>query len=230
MKEIFEFFKQISETYGITAALSILGLGLLGYYSYFLIKTFPNVIQSIIEKKLKEKGKEHINATKKRKNIIMEVSKVLSDLILDTGANRALLFEFSNGTSNLAGLPFLFVNATSESVSFNTSSVANSYQRINICLMADFIFELETKGYYHVDNIEEIKSIYPPLYSLFKQDGVTSATAYAIYGVNDLIGYIMIHSINGKILTRGEVLPQVAEAAQRVSALLNFDDLEEIVN
>ena len=160
----------------------------------------------------------------------MEVSKVLSDLILDTGANRALLFEFSNGTSNLAGLPFLFVNATSESVSFNTSSVANSYQRINICLMADFIFELETKGYYHVDNIEEIKTIYPALYSLFKQDNVTSVTAYAIYGVNDLIGYIIIHSVNGKILTRGEVLPQVAEAAQRVSALLNFDDLEEIVN
>ena len=96
--------------------------------------------------------------------------------------------------------------------------------------MADFIFELETKGYYHIDNIEEIKSVYPALYSFFKQDGVTSATAYAIYGVNDLIGYIIIHSVNGKILTSGEVLPQVAEAAQRVSALLNFDDLEEIVN
>lgn len=230
MKEIFEFFKQISEAYGVTAALSILALGLLGYYSYFLIKTFPKVIQSVVEKKIRENSDNHKNATKKRKNIIMEVSKILSDLILDTGANRALLFEFSNGSSNLAGLPFLFVNATSESVSLGTSSVVTSYQRVNICLLADFIFELETKGYYHVDNIEDIKNIYPAMYSLLKRDNVTSVTAYAIYGVNEVIGYIIIHSINGKILSRGNVLPQVAEAAQRVSALLSFDDLEEIVN
>ena len=199
-------------------------------YSYFLIKTFPKVIQSVVDKKLKENIDNHKNATKKRKNIIIEVSKVLSDLILDTGANRALLFEFSNGTSNLAGLPFLFINATSESVSLGTPSVVSSYQRLNICLMAEFIFELETKGYYHVDNIEDIKDVYPALYSLLKRDNVTSVTAYAIYGVNELMGYIIIHSINGKILTRSEVLHQVAEAAQRVSALLNFNDVEEIVN
>lgn len=230
MDGIFEFFKQIADAYGVTAALSILGIGLLGYYSYFLIKTFPKVIQSVVDKKLKENIDNHKNATKKRKNIIIEVSKVLSDLILDTGANRALLFEFSNGTSNLAGLPFLFVNATSESVSLGTPSVVSSYQRLNICLMAEFIFELETKGYYHVDNIEDIKDVYPALYSLLKRDNVTSVTAYAIYGVNELMGYIIIHSINGKILTRSEVLHQVAEAAQRVSALLNFNDVEEIVN
>lgn len=230
MDGIFEFFKQIADAYGVTAALSILGIGLLGYYSYFLIKTFPKVIQSVVDKKLKENIDNHKNATKKRKNIIIEVSKVLSDLILDTGANRALLFEFSNGTSNLAGLPFLFVNATSESVSLGTPSVVSSYQRLNICLMAEFIFELEIKGYYHVDNIEDIKDVYPALYSLLKRDNVTSVTAYAIYGVNELMGYIIIHSINGKILTRSEVLHQVAEAAQRVSALLNFNDVEEIVN
>ena len=230
MDGIFEFFKQIADAYGVTAALSILGIGLLGYYSYFLIKTFPKVIQSVVDKKLKENIDNHKNATKKRKNIIIEVSKVLSDLILDTGANRALLFEFSNGTSNLAGLPFLFINATSESVSLGTPSVVSSYQRLNICLMAEFIFELETKGYYHVDNIENIKDVYPALYSLLKRDNVTSVTAYAIYGVNELMGYIIIHSINGKILTRSEVLHQVAEAAQRVSALLNFNDVEEIVN
>ena len=230
MDGIFEFFKQIADAYGVTAALSILGIGLLGYYSYFLIKTFPKVIQSVVDKKLKENIDNHKNATKKRKNIIIEVSKVLSDLILDTGANRALLFEFSNGTSNLAGLPFLFINATSESVSLGTPSVVSSYQRLNICLMAEFIFELETKGYYHVDNIEDIKDVYPALYSLLKRDNVTSVTAYAIYGVNELMGYIIIHSINGKILTRSEVLHQVAEAAQRVSALLNFNDVEEIVN
>lgn len=230
MKEIFEFFKQISETYGMTAAVSALGVGLLLYYSHFLIKTFPQLIQSTVERKMLENGKDHLKTTKKRKNIIMEVSKVLSDLILETGANRALLFEFSNGTSNLAGLPFLFINATSESVSFGTPSVVTSYQRVNICLVADFIFELETEGYYHIDNIEDIKTTYPALYGLFKQDGVTSATAYAIYGVNEVIGYIIIHSINGKLLTRGEVLHQVAEAAQRVSSLLNFDDLEDIVN
>jgi len=183
----------------------------------------------MVDKKIRENNEGHLKGTKKRKNIIIEVSKVLGDLILATKANRALLFEFSNGTSNLAGLPFLFVNATSESLTYGTASVVNSYQRINVCLIADFIFELEEKGYYHIDNTEDIKNLYPALYSFFKNDQVTSATAYAIYGVDEALGFIIIHSVNGKIMKRSEVLPQVAEAAQRVSALLSFDDLEEIV-
>lgn len=230
MKEIFEFFKEISEKYGIGVAIGILGTGVLLYYIYFLIKTFPKQIQSAIDRKVNENTKDHVKAARKRKKIILEVRKILSDLILETGANRALLFEFSNGTSNLAGLPFLFINGTSESVSFGTPSIIGSHQRVNICLLADFIFELEMKGYYHVDNIESIKNSHITLYTLLKQDNVTSATAYAIYGVTDVIGYIIIHSINGKILSRGEVLPRVAEAAQRISSLLNLDDLEEIAN
>lgn len=161
---------------------------------------------------------------------MLEVKKILSDLILETGCNRSLLFEFSNGTSNLAGLPFLFINATSESLSFGTQSVISFYQRLNICLFADFIFELESKGYFHVNDIESIKNTHQVMYKLLKQDNVTSMTAYAIYGLNDIIGYIVIYTTDGKIMVRNQVLPRLAEAAQRVSALLNLDDLEEIAN
>lgn len=229
MKEIFEFFNKFSETYGMTAGVAVLGIGLLLYYSYFLIKTFPKQIQAAIEKKIALNTKDHVRAAKKRKTIGITVKKILANLITEIGANRGMVFEFSNGTSNLAGLPFLFINATNESVSFKTPSVIGDYQRINICLLVDFIFELETKGYYHVDDIETIKYTFPQLYGLLKKDGVTSITAYAIYGVNEFIGYITVHSINGKILTRDETLSKVAEAAQRISSLLNFNILEEIV-
>ena len=105
MDGIFEFFKQIADAYGVTAALSILGIGLLGYYSYFLIKTFPKVIQSVVDKKLKENIDNHKNATKKRKNIIIEVSKVLSASI-----NGVTSAETNCCLASLPNTPFRTIN------------------------------------------------------------------------------------------------------------------------
>lgn len=226
MTEIFEFFKHIAQNYGPACAVGLLLLILIFYGVFFIIKTFPDLIRDYIQKKLMDDKSLHAKGTAKRKNVSPQIQKILSDLLLETGGDRALLFEFSNGKSNLAGLPFLFLNATSESLSINTSSVAHLYQRLNISLFADFILDLEKNSYYYAEDVEDIKCKYPFVYNCMKPNGVKSMLFYSIYGVDDTLGFIVLTSTKDNF-TRKDTLPVIAEKVQMISSLLNLEDLEE---
>ena len=227
MTVIFEFFKHISENYGTTFAILFLTTALLLFTIFFIVKTFPDVIQRYVEAKLIESKKNHSIGSARRKKVSIKINKVLSDLVVDTNADRALLFEFSNGTSNLAGLPFLFISATSESISPGTASVSHLYQRINISLFAKFIVDLERSGYYFTEDICSDKNELPSLYNFLKSTGVKSIMFYSIYGVNDTLGFIVLTSVNNKILLRKNIISKVAESAQVISSLLNLEELED---
>lgn len=229
MEIIFEFFKHIAQNYGTTFAVLFLVMVLILFGMFFIVKTFPDVIRTYIENKLADNTQIHHRGALKRKNISPEITKTLSKLVVDTNADRALLLEFSNGTSNLAGLPFLFISVTSESLSMGTSSVAHIYQRLNVSLFADFVSDLEDASYFYAEDLEEIKLTYPFIYNFMKPNNVKSLLFYSIYGVNDTLGCIVLTSVNGKTITRKDALPEVAEAAQKISSLLNLEDLEEII-
>ena len=226
MEWLFQFFKHIAENYGIAFAVGFLVIVLIIFGLYFVVKTFPDVIKEYIQNKLLEDSEAHKKGNAKRKNISPEIQRILSELLEDTNGNRALLFEFSNGTSNLAGLPFLFINATSESLTLNTSSVAHLYQRINVSLFANFIAELEDKSYFYAEDVEDIKEKYPFIYNFMKPNSVKSMLFYVIYGVDDTLGFIVLTS-TVESFTRKDTLPKIAEKAQMISSLLNLEDLEE---
>ena len=156
-----------------------------------------------------------------------EIRKILSNLAIETLADRALLFEFSNGTSNLVGLPFLYMTATCEVVKPNVSQVAQNYQRTNSALIAEFLEKLEEKGYFFIDDIESIKTSHPVIYNFMHPNGVKCALFYALYGVNDTIGFIVISTVNNHCFYRQDALPRVAEVAQIISSLLNFDKIQK---
>lgn len=226
MEGLFQFFKHIAENYGASFAIGFLIIILILLGVYFMIKTFPDVIREYIRTKLLEDQVRHSRGTIRRKNVSPEIQKILSTLLKETGGDRALLFEFSNGKSNLAGLPFLFINATSESLSIGTSSVAHLYQRINLSLFANFVQELEEHSYFYVENVEEIKDTYPFIYNFVKPNGVKSMLFYSIYGVEDTLGFIALTSTR-KTFLRKDTLPKIAETAQMISSLLNLDDLDK---
>ena len=226
MEGLFQFFKHIAENYGITFAVGFLVIVLVIFGLYFMVKTFPDVIREYVQNKLLENQTAHSKGATKRKNISPEVQKLLSELLVETEGDRALLFEFSNGKSNLAGLPFLFINATSESLSYGTSSVADLYQRINVSLFANFVAELEKVSYFYVEDIEEIKDLYPFIYNFVKPNSTKSMLFYSIYGVEDTLGFIVLSSTR-KPFARKDTLPKIAETAQMISSLLNLEDLEE---
>ena len=229
METVYQFFKHIAENYGTAFAVLFLLIVAILFGAYLLIKTFPDVIRTYVENKVLKSEDEHRKGTIKRKNISPIITKILSDLIIESSGSRALLFEFSNGNSNLAGLPFLFINATSESLSIGTSSIGHLYQRVNISLFADFILELEDNNYFFIEDLENIKTEYPFVHTLFKPANIKSAIFFSIYGVNERLGFIMLASSEEDTFIKDDILPLVVEAAQKISALLNLDNLEETI-
>ena len=225
MDSLYQFFVHIANNYGTASAVLFLIMVAIFAGMYLIIRTFPDIFRSYIERNAIETKDSHKRGTIKRKNISPEITKVLSNLILETNSDRALLLEFSNGTSNLAGLPFLFVNATSESLSVGISSVAQSYQRINVSLFANFLLDLEDKSYIIINDIEEIQNKYPYIYYLLKSSGVKSAVFYSIYGVSEEIGFIILESSQRNTLGRDETLSEIMESAQKISSLLSFEDI-----
>ena len=229
MDSLYQFFTHIASNYGTASAvLSLVVIAVLSGM-YLIIRTFPDIIRSYIERKAIESRDCHKQGTIKRKNISPEITKVLSNLILETNSDRALLLEFSNGTSNLAGLPFLFISATSESLSVGTVSVAQSYQRINVSLFANFLLDLEDKSYIIVNDVEDIQIEYPYIYFLLKSSGVKSAVFYSIYGVDEELGFIILESAQKNTLNRDETMSEIMESAQKISSLLNFEGIEDMI-
>jgi hypothetical protein len=220
MTAVFNFFKYISNTFGSTAGIMFIIFALLLAFVIFLIKTFPDVIKVYID----NKAKEHYLGTERRKNASLEINKILSDVIIDHKLDRAVVFEFSNGNSNLAGLPFLFINATYEQLSLGTQSVCRDYQRFNVSLFADFIYDLENKSYFYCEHIDEIKNKYVVLYNMLKTHNVESVLFYSVYGMDKSIGFICVASVNGKTFQRDDLLPEVADMVQKINIQLHTDD------
>lgn len=153
------------------------------------------------------------------------IRQQLSELARDTVANRALVFEFSNGSSNLIGLPFLYVSATYEVVTHGIAPVSHQYQRINTSIIAEFLERLEDKGYFYAEDIESIRYDSPILYSMMKPNGVNSLLFYTLRGVGNAIGFIVVTSVGENSFLRDPALAKAANAAQVISTYLNFDSL-----
>ena len=225
MTEIYQIFKTIADTYGSSAALLLLIVGGVLYIGYLFTKNFSSIINKYLEKKLLEGDKKHQKGTNHRKSITPKVRELLSDLAIDTKANRALLFEYSNGTSNLVGLPFLYTSATCEIVTPGTTSVAQLYQKTNTSLIAEFLEKLDEAGYYLIDDLEEVKTTLPVVYNFMKPNNVKSALFYAIYGIPDTIGFLVITTTSDHRFCKKTAIARIAETAQKVGVMLNFNKI-----
>jgi len=226
MVELINFIREIAKDYGDFTVLILIIAAISGYVFYWLYKNFPKTVKNVYKDHIEENKKEHTIATNYRKQITPKVRSLLSTLAEETKADRALLIEFSNGTSNLVGLPFLYLSATIEVVRPGVSLVSQCYQRTNVSLLADFIEHLEKVNYFYVENIEELKETYPIVYGFMAPNGVKSALFYSIYDDQDAIGFVVVTTVKDTF-ARKDVLPKAASVAQAMSVLLNFDKMKE---
>jgi hypothetical protein len=166
----------------------------------------------------------HKKALAYRRNITPEVREELADLAKKLHVDRTMLLEYSNGSQNLVGLPFLFLNATSEFVKPGVCSVSSKYQRTNTSIFASVIEDMERLGYLFVENVEDIKEKYPILYGMMKSDKVSSIILYPLYGMDNSIGFIEI--MDKETINKNEAVPILSNSAQKISSLLNYDEIK----
>jgi len=161
----------------------------------------------------------HRNGSKLRKKFSKDVLELLQDLAEHTCADRAIVFEYSNGSSNLVGLPFIFVSAAAEVTTPSTAPVSLQYQRINIALISRFLSDLEKEGFIFMEHFDDIKEKYPIIYSLMKPNGVNSALFYAIHGIDDVVGFIVLTTVTDQLLCKKDSLHEMAKATQIISSM-----------
>jgi hypothetical protein len=223
MTELINLFADIVENYGLATAMILFLMGAFTYALFKINKNYSSVLKKFIETREINREKEHTNAALYRKKVTPKIRRELRYLAEGTKSDRAILFEFSNGNSNLMGLPFLYTTATCEVVTSCTDSVSHKYQKVNTSLIASFLEKLEGKGYFYAADIEEIKEQYPTLYAFMKPNRVKSMLFYSLYGVDDTIGFIVITTTEERTFTRDETISKIANTAQIISSLLNFN-------
>ena len=206
--------------------LILAGIAFIGYIGVWIIKNFPKFVANLITKWFVVDKHNHLEATSYRKKVVPKIRTILSELADEVGADRALLLEYSNGSSNLVGLPFLYITATVEVLRHDIHSVADQYQKTNVSIISTFIEKVEEDTFVYIRDLEEVKEIYPVLYNLMHKNGVKSALFYALYSNEATIGFIVVTTVT-HYFERKDVLPKVAAEAQAISSLLNYDKLKE---
>lgn len=231
MTDIFEFLTYIITHHGYWAAITFIAISIIpllaGVYITFSKSSLGKFIDKKFIERIEEEKAAHKQGNNLRKEFTKNVHEILENLATDTDADRALVMEFSNGTSNLVGLPFLFMSAAAEVVTPNTPPVGPNYQRLNLSIAANFLIDLEDHGYVYIEDLKAEQDKYPILAHLMLPNNVKSAFFYSLQGVDETIGFLVITTttMNGKTIDKYEAMPYIARAAQKVSTLLNFTEL-----
>ncbi len=199
MGEIIEFLVLLTTNYGVFALIGVLlviSIPLL--LTVLLVLYFSNIGKSLdkkIAERLSENKKTHVKGNKIRRVFEESVKDNLTDLAKVTCADRALVLEYSNGTSNLVGVPFLYATATAEVVTPGTDIVSAQYQRIPLNLFSGFIYKIEREGFIFISDLESIKCEYPILYKMLKENEVREIAFAAIQGEDEVVGIVVVSSV-----------------------------------
>lgn len=199
MGEIIEFLVLVTTNYGVFALIGVLlAMSIPLLLVSLLVLYFSNVGKSLdkkIAERLAENKKTHIKGNKIRRVFEESVKDNLTDLAKVTCADRALVLEYSNGTSNLVGVPFLYATATAEVVTPGTDLVSTQYQRIPLNLFSGFVYRIEREGYIFISDLESIQCAHPILYKMLKENEVKEVAFAAIQGDDEVVGIVVISSV-----------------------------------
>jgi len=103
---------------------------------FFLVLTIiinPINIDKIFERKDNEKSKRHIELMEKRDKANQQIPLLLSSMLFQTNAERAMIFEFHNGGTNHSDLPFYRFSCSYEVIKKHVDQyVSDSYQNQNV--------------------------------------------------------------------------------------------------
>lgn len=233
MTTFFQFLTYIVTNHGYWALTGIVGLItiILSLMTYLMF--WKSSLGRVIDRKMAEKEESdrstHIHGNRLRKQFTVAVQEILQDLAEETNANRAVLFEFSNGTTNLVGLPFTFITAAAEVATPGLSLMAQRHQRLNTSVIASFLARLEREGSIYVDidaaNIGEFSI----LGQIMHNADLNTALFYSIQGIDEAIGFLVILTTkaSGNKLDLTKSLLLLNKASQRIGSMINFDEITE---
>lgn len=159
--------------------------------------------EGVIKKYEEINSKRHTEAVIKRLENEPEIRANLLALKNELHADRVYVLETHNGGTNLAGLPFLYVDLTYAEPKSSLSWLESEYKNVRLSRYP-WATELYQNNYYS-EPVEYLQNIDPELYHRLVAEDVSYMAAIMMYGKNNPSGVI------GVVYTNGDVMPSKDE-------------------
>ena len=148
-------------------------------------------------------NEKHTESVMKRLNNEPKIRENLINLKNELNADRVYVLETHNGGSNLAGLPFLYVDLTYAEPRNALSWLENEYKNVRLSRYpwASALYE----NNFWAAPVEDLESFDPELYYRLKNENVDYMAAIMMYGTYNPSGVI------GVVYTNKDSIPDKAQ-------------------
>lgn len=165
-------------------------------------------------------NEQHTESVLKRLNNEPEIRKNLAELKAELKADRTYILETHNGGSNLAGLPFLYVDLTYAEPKNAYSWMENEYRNVRLSRYP-WATELYQKTFY-AEPIEYLETLDPELYYRLKNEDVVYMAAIMMYGTYNPSGVVgVVYTSHDSIPPKDEIRRILTKYCQSFSILFN---------
>ena len=152
----------------------------------------------------------------------------LKDLLIRLGATRAAVCEMHNGTNNLAGIPFLYLDMTYEEISPKVDYVIDNFKNFNLAKYPFITSHI--KDMYWSGSIDDLKKEDPYLASRIKLNDTEYGAYIVLRGYDSTMIGLLVVTFNSDTFLPDEdsLLNSMMSSGQILSTLLDKTCLYEI--
>lgn len=169
-------------------------------------------------------GPQHTAEEQKQNRKINEfIVKQLGCMVDDGPADRAYMFSFHNGGTDMLGRGFLKMSMTEEDVNDDIVPIMAKYQNMPRMLFPVLYEQLDENDYYNIDDVETIKKTDPCTYQFLIEHGAKSALFRSIKKEDGLmLGFVGVEYIKHQCEDGKKASRNIDQKVNRIiGALLN---------
>lgn len=214
---ILEKVKNFTDKHGVVSTFNTMLITVIlvifGYVIYH-----PEAILDRVQDIVQER---HEDGMRVRLNADPYIRTELKDLRLSLQADRTFIVEAHNGGSNLASLPFLYVDMTYEETGVGVPPLMGAYRNLSLQKYS-FFQEIYSETYWfgHIDELKEVDELF---YLTVKGDGVNYIGLLVLYGKNSVIGAIGVEYCDEPKVSKSMIHNEMLKRNSRFTDLLTYD-------
>lgn len=168
----------------------------------------------------KQEENAHNELVKKRIKNSPLIRSELKDLLIKLGAQRATVCEMHNGTNNLAGIPFLYMDMTYEEKSPDAEYITDEYHNFNMGKYPFMTNHFDSKSW--IGSIQEVEKEDEHLATKLKLGDSKYGGWVVLRGMKSVIGFLCVtFNDENEHPDKATIMSSLTSSAQLISALLD---------
>lgn len=230
MKSISSFFTdtlekvlEIVDKYGyIRVIVTLIIIGLTCYIAMNVHKIEEIVEHTIIQSKEADKKAHDINMFNRQK-ANTQMNMILNNLLIEANADRCFVLEMHNGTNNIAGLPFIYVDASYSNIREGVEIIDGDYINLNMSRFYFFTHVLNNEVF--IGQVKDVNLIDKKFASRITSSSTEYTAVRVIHGQELPIGFLVVDYTKSKPISKESIDKAMIKATQKIANVLDLDIL-----